>query len=935
MGTTRISTAGAICSIAILFTLANPAHSAETIAAARIAFKADGQTVRMLAAPAGRTLTAPLGNTPRAAADKALDLYAVRFGIKDPNQQLALERQHVATKGRTSLRYQQVVDGVPVLGGELIVSLSADRALKSLNGETSPAAYKVSTTAAIPAVDAKKQAREAVSKWYRRSQSALNVSNPELAVYDPHLIGPGNAPAGLVWKMEVSDSGELAIRELVLVDAVRGGIRLHIDQIDRALDRKTYTANGTSTTPGSLVCDESQPNCTNGSDVDADLAHKYAKDTYDFYLSHHGRDSIDGHGMTIVSTVDWYDTGGCPNATWTGTQMRYCNGAPQADDVVGHELTHGVTQHESGLHYYYQSGAINESLSDVWGEFIDLTNGAGTDTAAVRWKMGEDFPGLGVIRDMADPPAYGDPDKMTSAHYYTGSSDNGGVHENSGINNKAAYLITDGDTFNGKTVAGLGITKAAAIYYEVQTNLLTSGSDYGDLHDYLYQGCLNIVGQDGITASDCNQVRDATDAVEMDQQPVAGFNPDPPMCPSGKIVNPLYSQDMEGTVDLTSVDLSGTNNPWSIASDYATSGTKSAIASDISSVSDSALTQMTATTLPPGAYMHFRHAYGLESDSTNFYDGGAVEYSLNGGATWSDAAALFDTGKNYDGPISSSYGNPIGGRNAFSGNSHGYVSTRYDLNSLVGHKIRFRFRLATDSGVASQWWVVDDIGIYVCASTTDPTAWAGLDKTVAANAASALDGSASTDDVGITQYTWTQTGGSAASLSGANTAQPTFTAPARDATLTFQLQVTDGDSNTDTDTVVVTVTNSTPTADAGADKTVSAGDAVSLDATGSTDAESAVSYSWTQTGGSTVTLNNANSATPSFTAPATADTLTFKVDVSDTGGKTASDSVAVNVTGSSSNSSGGGGGGGGSIGPLWLLGCLIALGLRRGRPVQS
>ena len=62
----------------------------------------------------------------------------------------------------------------------------------------------------------------------------------------------------------------------------------------------------------------------------------------------------------------------------------------QADDVIGHELTHGVTEHESNLFYYYQSGAINESLSDVFGELIDLTNGTGTDTPAVRWLLGED-----------------------------------------------------------------------------------------------------------------------------------------------------------------------------------------------------------------------------------------------------------------------------------------------------------------------------------------------------------------------------------------------------------------------------------------------------------------------------------------------------------------------------------------------------------------
>ena len=149
--------------------------------------------------------------------------------------------------------------------------------------------------------------------------------------------------------------------------------------------------------------------------------------------------------------------------------MLYCSGAPQADDVVGHELTHAVTQRSSGLYYYYQSGAINESLSDVWGEFIDLTNGAGDDSSSERWRMGEDWDELGVIRNMAHPAEFGDPDRMTAPQYWTSSLDNGGVHSNSGVNNRATALIVDGGAFNGHTVAGIGLNKASALYYRAQT----------------------------------------------------------------------------------------------------------------------------------------------------------------------------------------------------------------------------------------------------------------------------------------------------------------------------------------------------------------------------------------------------------------------------------------------------------------------------------
>ncbi|MDQ3826703.1 MAG: hypothetical protein M3325_13610, partial [Actinomycetota bacterium] len=158
------------------------------------------------------------------------------------------------------------------------------------------------------------------------------------------------------------------IRELVLVDAQLGNVALNFDQIDNARNRLTYDANNTNAIPGTLICNESNP-CTDLSyDADVMTAHRYAGYTYNFYLNNHGRDSVDNAGMTLISTADYCDpTQPCPyqNAFWNGQQMVYGDGFAAADDVVGHELTHGVTEKESHLFYYYQSGAINESLSDV------------------------------------------------------------------------------------------------------------------------------------------------------------------------------------------------------------------------------------------------------------------------------------------------------------------------------------------------------------------------------------------------------------------------------------------------------------------------------------------------------------------------------------------------------------------------------------------
>ncbi len=136
---------------------------------------------------------------------------------------------------------------------------------------------------------------------------------------------------------------------------------------------------------------------------------------------------------------------------------------------------------------------------------------------------------------MSDPTIFGDPDRMTSPLYNKTDEDDGGVHSNSGINNKAVYLMVDGGTFNGFNVTGIGWDKTAAIYYEVNTNLLSSGSDYSDLYYAVQQACTNLrlTNYKGVTSADCAQVKKALAAVEMNSRPAANFNVDATICPGG------------------------------------------------------------------------------------------------------------------------------------------------------------------------------------------------------------------------------------------------------------------------------------------------------------------------------------------------------------------------------------------------------------------
>jgi len=884
-------------------------------------FKTDPVTqhVRMLKGKSGAiTFTRQTGESN---ADAIKRQFAPYFGIRNPDSELVVKSEFSSSPNRQNIRYQQLHNGIPVIGGELVANLKAQQ-LTSLSGETSQVNID-SLVTRVNAEQAQATAIAAVSKWYTYPSAQLTTSKPQLEIYDPKLIGPGTGPQHLVWQLNVTPNQIAPINEYILIDAQTNAIVLHFNTVHTARNRETYTANGTPFLPGTLVCNESQTNCTNNADPDADAAHFYAGDTYDFYSQQHGRDGIDGTGATIISTVHWNDGLNCPNAFWDGSQMVYCDTFSQADDVVSHELTHGVTNSTSNLFYYYQSGAINESLSDVWGEFVDLTNGSGNDSSNVRWLLGEDLPGIGAVRDMANPTSFGDPDRMTSPNYYTGSLDFGGVHSNSGVNNKAVSLIVDGGNFNGQVITGIGISKTAAIYYDVQTNYLISGSDYLDLYNALNQSCQDLLGFNGITGADCTQVNNALLAVEMNQQPITDFNPDAEICPAGSIIaTTLFYDDFENNfANWNSTNLVG-NNPWAILIDYATSGSRAAFAPGIDSSTDSVLTQSVAVSIPATGtyYLHFNHIFSFESALTSRYDGGVIEYSVDNGANWTDAGSIIDNGRNYNGTLSDAT-NPLFNRDAFTSTSHGYNSTRLNLTSLAEQSVRFRFRNATDGTISSLGWAIDDVRIYSCMTNSPPTSNAGIDQDVNANVNVTLSGSGNDPDTDAISYLWRQTSGTIVTLNGATTTTPSFTSPASGGALVFQLRVTDAFGQYANDIVTVNV-NGLPIANAGSDQTVNLDAGVTLNGSNSTDPEgNALTYSWVQTGGTSVNLSSANVASPTFTAPSAATTLMFQLTVTDDHNQTDVDSVTITVQEPAPPSGGSGCtvSPNGRFDPIWLL----------------
>ena len=240
------------------------------------------------------------------------------------------------------------------------------------------------------------------------------------------------------------------------------------------LIRTISDAHGSQTLPGAQVRAEGAPAT---GDAAADEAHAGLGDTYALYQEVYGRSSLDGAGLPLDATVHYgqdYD-----NAFWDGQRMVFGDGDGQvftrftvSPSVIGHELTHGVTQFTAGLAYQGQSGALNESLSDVFGVLVEQ-HAAGQSAAQASWLVGQGLflPAVQgrALRDMAAPgTAYDDdvlgkdPQPATMAGYVVTTDDNGGVHLNSGIPNHAFQLAA-------VALGGHAWERAGQVWFDVLT----------------------------------------------------------------------------------------------------------------------------------------------------------------------------------------------------------------------------------------------------------------------------------------------------------------------------------------------------------------------------------------------------------------------------------------------------------------------------------
>ncbi|MDC3986434.1 M4 family metallopeptidase [Polyangium jinanense] len=427
---------------------------------------------------------------------------------------LNVERVHIDDGNEAVTRVAQSINGIPVFGAQAVVELDTRGDVKQVHDYLERNLRVEPAT--ISEAEAIKIAYASVDGVVSRTRKAdmQILARKQLGAVATHRI-----------QLEATNHDGSPSMPVVFVDARTGEIVNSYDNLQTARNRKTYTAGNKTTLPGTLVRSEGQ---TSVADAIVNAAHDNAGITYDFYFNNFGRDSYNGSGATLTSSVH-YSTS-YVNAYWDGTQMVYGDGngtdssALTVLDVVGHELTHAVTEYGSGLVYQNESGALNEAMSDIFGASIEAyRDGA---VSGNTWKIGEECwtPGTAgdALRYMNDPAIAGDYDYYPTR--YTGTSDNGGVHWNSGIANLAFYLAVAGGSHpRGKTsnvVAPLAsnavesIQKGAAIFYKANTSCLGPNAKFSDARSCTVDAANTLYG-----AAAAQTIADAWTAVGVGAAP--------------------------------------------------------------------------------------------------------------------------------------------------------------------------------------------------------------------------------------------------------------------------------------------------------------------------------------------------------------------------------------------------------------------------------
>lgn len=448
------------------------------------------------------------------------------FKMTDSEKELRQLRVKEDARKWNHVKFQQTYNSFKVEGRSLVVHIDAEKQVQVVNGHFVPN-IDVDTTAEVELPNAINKVKEALAPKKRITE----MPKSELVVY--HFKGK----TYFAWKVVLISRDPLG-EFVYYVDAHTGKVVNKYNNLKIACIRKTYDAESQDELPGTLKRSEGDGPVVG--DMDLNTAHDNMGTICNLYRTRFNRDSYDNAGAEIVTSVHFMNQ--YNNAFWSPDDQQFAFGdgdgtifahIPGAIDVVAHEFTHAVTENESNLVYEYESGALNESLSDIFALLADPGD----------WMIGEDCytPGTpgDALRHMDDPPKEDQPDhmddfvtpnpsgsEMDKMCYDPPYHDNGCVHFNSGIPNKAAYLMAEGGTHRGVTVAGMGLDNMLKLFYEVQDNdWLTETSDFMDAREATLDAVEVLFPGDTAKKETVKKAWDAVGVVEIIPKPIINLTP--------------------------------------------------------------------------------------------------------------------------------------------------------------------------------------------------------------------------------------------------------------------------------------------------------------------------------------------------------------------------------------------------------------------------
>ena len=485
-------------------------------------------------------------------ANRFLEQHGAALGARQPTQELTAQWVEIDGLGMSHVHYLQNYQGVPVFAADAAVHLDRQGVVRSAGG------YLASGLAmdTSPTFSTNQAIAQAVSLWFTQMPGATSpeVTTPQLYVLAMDLVGhDANPSTYLVWEVCLASDCPEHECEYYYLDAHTGELRLQLPGV-RRLTRKVYDC---AVAPGSDRCNidyfdpyynyyfgrsEGKPprgpnpeypgqNSTDTDDLYSLLA--TITDYYQTIFSRSGGNNRGGIGngtstawelTTGFTYLEFLSTWRCPNASFSNGKLAFCKDTV-IPGTVGHEYAHAVSMFSHydtsnrpiGVVYAGESGALDEHQCDVAGEMFEASV-----TGSVDWINTMTKGGL-IVRSLEDPPSVAEPvsgvmffhpDRSYSKLRYCGTNDNHGVHLNSTVPSKAAYLASEGGYFNGCTITSIGKDRINQIWYRAVTQYFAQSESFNGAYNELLQACSDLYGADSEAT---RQLRRALQSVELDQ----------------------------------------------------------------------------------------------------------------------------------------------------------------------------------------------------------------------------------------------------------------------------------------------------------------------------------------------------------------------------------------------------------------------------------